>query len=221
MGFPDTLFPAIWMWFGNVVFVTVLMAAVRAAPWMRLAAPARLHIALGTCVGLALLWSMRAGVLPGQGVHLIGAGIATLMFGPSLALVALSVVMAATTLNTGAHWQAFGLNALVAVVTPVLVVDGLRRLVERWLPANFFIYIFLCAFFGSGLAALSAGLGSTLLMAMADIYPLDGLLEGYLIYFILLGFSEAWINGIIVTLLVVYAPGWVGSFDDSRYLRGK
>jgi uncharacterized membrane protein len=37
----------------------------------------------------------------------------------------------------------------------------------------------------------------------------------------LLGFAEAWLNGAMVTIMVVYLPHWVGSFDDRRYLLNK
>ena len=33
--------------------------------------------------------------------------------------------------------------------------------------------------------------------------------------------AEAWLNGALVTIMVVYLPHWVGSFDDRRYLLNK
>lgn len=39
--------------------------------------------------------------------------------------------------------------------------------------------------------------------------------------YFLLGFAEAWLNGALVTLMVIYVPRWVGSFDDRRYLLNK
>ncbi len=38
---------------------------------------------------------------------------------------------------------------------------------------------------------------------------------------VLLSFSEAFISNLVVTVLVVYRPAWVSTFDDRRYLRGK
>ena len=40
-------------------------------------------------------------------------------------------------------------------------------------------------------------------------------------FFLLVGFSEAWISGAVITLMVVYRPGWVAAFDDRRYLIDK
>lgn len=209
------------MWFGNVAFVAVLVTALRVAPWLRLAQPGRLNVWLGTSVALVLMWSLRAGVLPGQGLHLLGAGLVTLMFGPALAMPLLTVVLAATTLNGAGYWQAFGLNGVVAIVVPVLVADGVRRLVERLLPANFFVFVFVTGYFGAGLAAVAAGVVSTLLMWAASLYATQQLLADYLLYYILLAFAEAWMNGAVLTMMVVYAPEWVSSFDDRRYLQQK
>ena len=129
------------------------------------------------------------------------------------------------TFNQGLHgvhaWQAYALNALVLTVFPVLVTDAVRHLAERRLPSNFFIYIFIAAFFGAALTAVATGLLATLLLGVAGIYPWTMLLEDYLPYFFLLGFAEAWLNGAVVTMMVVYAPHWVSSFDDRRYLLNK
>jgi uncharacterized membrane protein len=37
-------------------------------------------------------------------------------------------------------------------------------------------------------------------------------------YILLLTFAEAWLNGAMITLMAVYLPHWLGSFDDQRYL---
>ena len=62
----------------------------------------------------------------------------------------------------------------------------------------------------------AAGRGSS-----AAVYSASTLLDDYLPYYLLLGFAEAWLNGALITLMVVYVPHWVGSFDDRRYLLNK
>ena len=37
---------------------------------------------------------------------------------------------------------------------------------------------------------------------------------------IYLGFGEAMVAGMLLTLFMVYRPTWVTTFDDARYLRG-
>ena len=39
--------------------------------------------------------------------------------------------------------------------------------------------------------------------------------------YVLLAFAEAWLTGALITLMVVYLPHWVGTFDDRRYLWNK
>jgi len=60
-----------------------------------------------------------------------------------------------------------------------------------------------------------------LFLALAGAYPWDYLINEYFPYFLLLGFSEAWLSGMAMTLFVVYRPEWVITFDDSRYLADK
>lgn len=225
MNFPDALFSDAWVFGAVPLLLLVWIGCLRFAPWRRLSDAAQSNIWLGAIVLLSLLWSMKAGVKPGLNLHLLGATTLTLMFGRELAIAGFSLVLAAVTFNqslTGIDaWQAYPLNALVLAVFPVVVADTVRRLVERWLPENFFVYVFITAFFGAGLTAVSTGLLATLLLWVADVYPADMLFEDYFPYFLLLGFSEAWLNGAVVTMMVVYAPHWVTSFDDRRYLLNK
>ena len=225
MNFPDALFPQAWAFGAFLPLVVVWVWCLRTAPWQRLSDSGQLNVWLGTIVLLTLIWSMKAGVKPGLNMHLLGATMFTLMFGRELAIVGLSVVLAGVTLNNELlgrpGWEAFALNAMVMAVLPSLMADAIRRAVERWLPANFFIYVFVTAFFGAGLTVMATGLIACGLLWGAGVYPATMLGEDYLPYYFLLGFAEAWLNGALITLMVVYAPHWVGSFDDERYLLHK
>lgn len=225
MNFPEGLFSNEWAFGAVVPFAVVWLWCLRTAPWRRIADSVQLNVWLGTIVVLILFWSMNAGVQPGLNLHLLGATAFTLMFGRQLAIIGLSVVLAAVMLNGGAQvveaWQPFALNALVMVVVPCFIAHALLRGTERFLPAHFFIYVFFAAFFGAALVAVTTGLLATLLMWSANVYPADMLFADYFPYYILLGFAEAWFNGAAITLMVVYYPHWVGSFDDRRYLIGK
>jgi uncharacterized membrane protein len=226
MNFPAGLFGDAWAYGAFLPLAAVLLWCLRTAPWSRLADSGQCNLWLGTIVVLMLMWSMNAGVKPGLNMHLLGATVFTLMFGRQLAIVGLCAVLAAVTFNGGGSgheigWQAFALNALVMAVFPAFVADAILRLVERWLPPNFFIYIFVATFFGADLNTVATGLLATLLLAAAGIYPSSMLWADYFPYYVLLGFAEAWLNGAVVTLMVVYYPHWVGSFDDKKYLWNK
>lgn len=218
MNFPNGLFSDAWAFGAFLPLVLVWMWCVRMAPWKRLADSGQLNVWLGTVVVLMLFWSMKAGVKPGLNLHLLGATAFTLMFGRQLAILGLSVVMAAITLNGAAGWESYALNVLVTAVFPCVAAHVLLKIVERYLPPNFFVYIFFAAFFGAGIAVVSTGLLASLLLWLAGVYPAQMLLDDYLPYFAMLGFAESWLNGAAITLMVVYYPHWVGSFDDKRYL---
>jgi uncharacterized membrane protein len=218
MSFPQGLFTNNWTIGAFVPLVLIWLWCLRTAPWRRLADSYQMNVWMGTIVVLILFWSMKAGAKPGLNLHLLGATTFTLMFGRQLAILGFSIVMAAVTFNGGAGWEAYALNVLLAAVLPCFIADLLLRIVERYLPPNFFCYIFFAAFFGAAIAVVTTGLATTIVLWLADVYPAEMLFSDYFPYFALLGFAEAWMNGAFITLMVVYYPRWVGSFDDRRYL---
>ena len=221
MNFPDDLFPTAW---SLAAWLPVLVAwglSAKRVAWRRLADSAQLHVLAGTVVVLALLWSMQAGVQPGLNFHLVGATVMVLAFGPYLALLGLTLVLAAVTFNGAAAWSGFALNVLVMAIVPVLVAHGIFRAADRYLPNHLFVYLFVPAFLGAALAVLAIGATATLFLFAAGVYGGDYLMSEYLPYFLLLAFSEAWISGMAMTLMVVYRPEWVATFDDRRYLLSK
>lgn len=220
MNYPDTLFPSIWYVAAFLPLALVWLWSLRHLPWQRLKDSGVQHLWLGTVVILVLLWSLKAGVKPGLNFHLLGATATMLMFGPELAVLALSAVLAAVTFNSHLSWEAYGLNCLVMAVLPVWVSRGLLALVERFLPSHFFVYIFVGTFFGAAVTVVTTGFVSSLLL-MAGPYTADYLFSQYFPYFVLLAFSESFLTGMAITIMVVYRPGWVSTFDDKRYLWNK
>lgn len=219
MNLTDGLLASEWVLATWVLFVAVLLHAVRHAPWSRLSDGVQQSVWLGTIVILTLLWSLKAGVRPGLSLHLLGATVFSLAFGPWLAFIGLCLVLAGVSFNDGGSLQAYAANALIMAGVPVAVSMGVLRFSERVLPRQLFVYIFVNAFFGAALAISASGLAACLLLASAGAYPAEYLFSEYLPYVLLLGFSEAWLSGMVVTLFVVYRPEWIRSFDDARYLR--
>lgn len=221
MNLPDHLLPDAWYWSGHALFAVALGWALLTAPWRRLSDNLQQHLWLGTCVGLMLLWSIKTGIRPGLNFHLLGATLLTLMFRAQLAVVAASIVTVAVTLSAGDGWQSFSINALTMGVLPVLLSYGVYRLADKILPSHLFIYIFVNAFLGAALTMAATGLVSTLTLLFSGAYSLDYLKTHYLPYYILLGWSEGISTGMGITLMVVYRPEWLATFDDKRYLDGK
>ncbi|HSO08346.1 MAG TPA: energy-coupling factor ABC transporter permease [Pelomicrobium sp.] len=218
MYFPAELVPAPLAAAAQGAAMGVLGYAVLRAPWRRLADPAQQHVFLGSIVFLVCLWLIRTGVKPGLDLHFLGATALTLMFGPRLALVALAVVLGANTASGAGSWTGFGLSFLTVAAAPVAVTQALFIAADRRLPNHLFVYVFANGFFGAALAAIAAGLATCLLLAAAGVYDWDYLGREYLPFFVLLGWGEALMTGMAVTLMVVYRPQWIPSFDDARYL---
>lgn len=204
-----------------IVSVAVLGWIWRTAPWGRLKDSSQLNLLLGFAVGLTLVWSLKAGVKPGLSLHMLGAMVAALTFGAQLGMLVLGLALTGICLNGAIEWQAWPINFVLMCVVPVFVASRIHALIERFLPAHFFIFIFVTGFVGAAVTVIIQGIVVSGALVLAGAYTTDFLLSEYLPFFLLLGFAEAWISGAVVTLLVVYRPGWVSTFDDRRYLNGK
>lgn len=221
MNLPVALFSAPWHAFACLVALLCLGWAGWRVDWRHATQSIHLHLTLGFAVGLMFMWSLKAGVLPGLNLHLLGAMAATLTLGPALSLVALGLALAGITLNGAIDWASWPINYLFMVAIPVALASVLKGLAERILPAHFFIFVFVVAFIGSGVTVFLQGAVVSIGLALSGAYPTTLLFSDYLPYFMLLGFAEAWLSGAVVTLLVVYKPGWVKGFDERRYLFDK
>lgn len=219
MNITDSLLPhmQVWVW---VVFALVMAWALWSAPWQVVRKPTILNLILGACVLVLAFWQIKAGIRPGLNLHLLGATLLTLLFGPWFALLGLMLVLLLATFWDGA-WHAFALNALLMGVVPVTVSWTVYRLADRYMPHNLFIYIFINAFFGAGLAIALTGLAATTVLSAMGAYTFTDLAHTYLPYFLLIAWSEAVTTGMLITILVVYRPQWVATFDDKQYIDNK
>jgi uncharacterized membrane protein len=213
--------PAAWQWSAFGLLAPLLGWAASTAPWGRFRASEPVHLWFGTIFCLTLLWGIKASMPSGASFHLLGVSIFTLLAGPQLALIGSALAVAIATAWRDGWWTNAALNTLIMGAVPVFVTAGALRVAERWLPANFFVYVFVVAFFGSGVAMVGAGLFGAAVAILGGGQPANVVVDAYLPYLIALGFGEAMVSGMLTTLLVVYRPAWVTTFDDARYLRGR
>jgi uncharacterized membrane protein len=185
-------------------------------------------VLLYTLLGVFLIWLLKADFGNNESVvsptlHLLGATLMTLMFGWAYAIVGLGVILLVFTLMTAASignsLLVLPWDALITNVLPVALSYLLFRLVDRYLPNNFFIYIFLCAFFGAALSLACVILATAGIQTLSGAYSLKQLSYGYLPYGLILMFPEAFVTGMLMSIFVAYRPEWVSTFDDRRYLR--
>lgn len=163
-----------------------------------------------TVCALTLLWQVNA-QLPGWPViHFLGLTCAVLVLGFRLGLLALAIPLALELLFH--YWHSgtipSDLSALSLrwslLVVAASVSYGLYLLCDRYLPHHFFTVIFAGSFLN---AMATASLYYTLnLMVMETTLPLSSA-DWFLLPLIAL--PEALLNGMAMTLLVVYRPHWV------------
>jgi uncharacterized membrane protein len=189
--------------------------------WRQLAEPRRMNLFLGATVAVLALWQIRTGVKPGLSFHLYGMAALTLMFGFWRATFGGVLILVANAVFGRGSWSALGFDALLSAALPAALSWGVFRLLDRWLPNHFFIYVLGNGFFGAALSVAAIGLATTALMALGGAYPLEYLLSHYTPYALLISWGEAFTTGMMITVMVVYRPAWVETFDDVRYIQNK
>jgi uncharacterized membrane protein len=221
MDIPAGLLPPVSLWLAALIYAALLMAALLTAPWPKLLDNEASNIYFGAVAMVSLLWMLRAGIEPGFNYHLLGVTALCLMFDWQFALLAVSLVVMITTWQGPAAWQTFAVNVLVMGAVPALFTRLLLYFSQRLLTHNFFIYIFLNAFLAGALSMLLCGLTAAALLALANGHASGSSGGDYLQVIPLLMFGEAFLNGMVMTLLIAYKPRWVATFHDQWYLDGK
>jgi len=176
--------------------LAVFLLACWCAPWKSwlIGHPDRQHVWLGTLVVILLMGAVRPGVASGLLPQFLLVTTFTLMHGWLLAIVGIGVVLAVNCFQHGnwADWPAYFLCE----------------------ARNFWIFIFVTAFAGS-IAAFA--LAALVLVMVARSWPAGISVGDYLVVLGLMGFAEAYVDGLLMSATVVYKPDWVATFDDRLY----
>ncbi len=190
--------------------------------WRRLAEPSRLNLFLGATVAVLALWQIRTGIRPGLTFHFYGVAALTLMFGFWRATFAGVLILLANAAFGRGSWNALGVDALLVAALPAAVSWSVFRLLDRHLPNHFFVYVLGNGFFGAALSVVAVGLATTMLMSVSGTYTLDYLLTHYTPYTtLLISWAEAFSTGMAITVMAVYRPAWLETFDDVKYIQNK
>jgi len=191
--------------------------AARRVHWRTLAQdPVAFHRWAICAVSLMVMWSIRTHVPVAPGLHVLGVTTVTLVLGVCPA--ALVTLLAQVVIGViGGDIAGIPSNWLASSAIPIACTEGWRRLVLRWLPPDPFAFIFGSAFFGAALAAATAYL-VTMVLGPPAIFG-DGAVTSRGAFLLLVGFPEAFINGAIVTLLVVYVPDQLAGYDPAYRAR--
>ncbi|MBB3229725.1 energy-coupling factor ABC transporter permease [Halomonas stenophila] len=223
MSFSELVLAPWLLWLGAAVSLAFVGLALSRRPWRALLDDHALqHRWLAATVMVMLLWQLRAQAVDWLTLHLMFTALLTLIFKAPLALLSIVAVNLAMVLLGRVEWPLLGVNVLVTGVVPALVISLVWRLVDRRLPDHLMVFLFVGCFFGSALATLAAGGAAVGLMALGATDPgaMHQALE-YARFLPLLMPSEAFITGMLMSILLVYHPDWVATFNDHRYIDTK
>ena len=189
-------------------------------PWRPLLEDTALqHRWMAATLAVMLMWQLRAQAVDWLTLHLVFTVLMTLVFKMPLALISnvmINVAMVAIGRN---DWSLMGANVLVTGIVPAIVTGFVWRIVDRRLPDNLMVFLFACGFFGTALATLGGGLSAVALIIVAGTDPeAVYLAQEYARFLPLLMPSEAFITGMLLSILLVYHPSWVATFNDHRYI---
>lgn len=191
------------------------------APWAILLQKDSSNILFAACAAIFLMWVLKVNVQSGLSIHLLGSTVLTLMFRWQVAIMANAIIVVGITLVSEANFQAFAMNALLTGVLPITISYTIWRLNEWYLPANYFVYIFIAAFLAAGLSMLASGFASYQLLSALNNGLSSELLDEYLLIYIPIMYPEAFLTGAVISIFVIYKPEWISTFDDKRYLHNK
>ncbi|AMQ88945.1 MULTISPECIES: energy-coupling factor ABC transporter permease [unclassified Marinobacter] len=218
MGMTENLLSTSQWLLTAVVFVLVLLAALRSVDWQALKKDnATQHSLFGAAVVLGFVWQLRAGISPGLAIHIFGITVITLMLGWALAIISGLFALVITVITGREPLLMFAANGLVTVMVPALVTHAIMLWERRRDFRNFFAYIFFCGFFGAGLSVAAAGVLMCVMLWSSGVYTFETLVHEYLRYLPLFMIPEGFVNGVFVTGLMVFHPDRLSTLDQRRY----
>ena len=219
MGFSEGLVNSYWLFGSAVVYIFVLVAAFKRAPW-RVILQNRIlqHMLFGATALLMALWSMRAGISPGLEIHFLGMTVMTLVFGWDLAVISASIVLVGMAIIGKESWDGLFVNGVCSVLLPIAATYLVLKFTERKLLKNFFVFLFVCGFIGAGISTAVSGMATSMVLVIDGVYDLSKIYHEYIRYLPLIMFPEGLMNGIFLTGMLVFHPDWVRTFDAKGYI---
>lgn len=206
-------------WLG---YLAVLFALFRSISYQQIVHDKKVqHLVFGASACLFSLWLFRAGIYQGLDVHFLWLTAMSLLLGLRWALISGSIALLGITIIGKESWTMFGVNGLLGICVPVILSYLIYNFSFHKLPRHLFIYIFVCAFIPGSVMIASK------MILLGGYYYLDGIhdwitvKENYLVLIPLMLFPEGMLNGMTMTLLIIYKPTWVYTFYDKFYLNDK
>ena len=191
-----------------------LLVALSLKPWRMLRGPL-LSPALAAVALLPWLWLLPQKMPQGLQIQISGASLLVLMLGWPLAVPVLGLI--------GLAVWALGSNDAASVLTqvvwiglaPATITLGLGVLMRHWLPPNLFVYTLGRGFLGTAVAVFLSG------VMLEVLHRLVGgtVQEQVLVARWLMAWGDAFLTGMFTAVFVAFAPQWLATWSDERYLK--
>ena len=175
------------------------------------------HLVFGAGVVVFVLWLFRAGIYDGLSVHFLWLSALSLTLGFRYAVFISGLVLLGITIVGKESWYMLGANGLFGVLVPICLTYMIFTLSFHKIMRNMFVYVFVCAFFPAAIGvAIKMGLIGGF-YTLNGTYSWDVVVDNYEVLIPLMIFPEAMLNGMTMTLLIIYKPDWVYTFNDKHY----
>ena len=208
----------------SILIAAALAVAVASRPWRLYgvgtgAPPDRETLVRRLAPSFALLAILPwVWILPGPApvagqLHWSGACLATLMLGWPVAVPALIAVALLAGLIGGLDGPAITTLACWQGVVPATLSLAIGVLLRRGLGERIFVYLLGRAFLGTVLSLFLAGLLETFWHAQGGLGPSAFVARW------LMAWGDAVVTGMLATVFVAFAPAWLATWSDARYLR--
>ena len=201
-------------WVEAALGVFALGLALLTRPWRMLNGP----LLTPTLAALALLpwfWLLPQQLPQGLQLQLSGACLLLLMLGWPLAVPVLALVALLVWVLGDAAWPAVLTQWVWMGLVPATLALGIGALLRRWLPPNLFIYKLGRAFLGTAVAVFMAGV---LFEAVHHLLHGNTLHEALVARW-LMAWGDAFLTGLFAAVFVAFAPQWLATWSDARYLK--
>lgn len=207
---------------GAIGFLIVLISVARHIDFKQLfSSRLQQHLVFGAAASIFVLWIFRAGIYDGLSVHFLWLTALALTLGVRWSILAATTALLGVTLLGYERWEMLGINGLIGIAIPIALTHLIYNFSFHRLPRNLFLYIFVCAFLpGALMIALK-------MFLLGSYYSLDGtydwltVKDNFVVLIPLMLFPEGMLNGMTMTLLIIYKPHWVYTFHDKFYIDGK
>lgn len=190
-----------------------LVVSVSLAPWRQLRGPL-LGPALAALACLPWVWLLPQALPPGMAVAFSGACLITLVLGWPLAVLVLAGVALVVGAVGAGGWPNAVSQLVWSGVVPASLALGLGALLRRWLPPHPFVYTLGRGFLGTAACVFTAGALDEWLHHL--VTGVDW--QAALVARWLMAWGDAFITGMLVAIFVAFAPHWLATWSDRRYL---